>query len=896
MNDKEKEGRPGQDQDWPLGEILGGLSLTFYLATMARMVVPGTSARFLVQHTGLDPVRPMTHPVWGLLVDGFVRLFGAHVGLAANVLSAVCMAISVALIYGIGRNFVRDEQRESRCPGAGPLGGLATALFFAGSTAVWWAGTRAHPAALDVLLLLLPITMLNRFRQTRRPGLLVLFGLVAGIGMVENATSILWTPFYLIYLAALLYAGKAWSWKPFARAGIGMAAGLSLYLVFAFRYLHLPVAEWREFDHLGHALWFSLVEQKNLIAASFSRIGWMTIGLYSVVPWTLCLLFSRGPDGNRDSRIGSKILQLVLIFVALAVLFNMKFSPWRLTGSDPLFIVPSILIAIYFGRSVSSLYELCFPRKHLSSRVRLQRARFGLSGFAGLTLVVVMVAAVRNAPDVDAGPARLFHELAEVTEEELGSRIWLLSNGSLDDLLLLRNPVRSRPLRLLNARRQRDPVYLKFMASHFDQPELQGLALLGIGPVLSHWLLNDETIPDRLALQAGTDFWGSWRVSAVPARTIVLGVPEPEPDALRSALTENLAFWAAIEPRLRALADRKGPWQPRAKLFLASFSRMANNFGTLLEEMKLYPGAIEAYVMSRQLNEENMSALLNLYALGDPFETDLENRKLREDIEKVIASPRNRIGLGALVVRYGHIQQSDALEALLALLEVPKAELGGRALKEIRNIHEGGDSLEAMRLLKDFLDTHPDVKSAWMLLARIADGLEDKASLEACLSKMKALEQHWPELYELLGRRALRAGDEAEARGHLNVALQLQPDRIPLLELMVRLEGPGSNPNRISSVLSRLLTIDPSNAVGLVKLGLFHYHREEYALAEKAFEASLKEAENPVALNNLAWVQHRQFKNERALKNVGRALEIAPALVTAWDTLATIHLDLARLD
>ncbi|MFH1184545.1 MAG: DUF2723 domain-containing protein, partial [Chloroflexota bacterium] len=148
-----------------LGPTLFALAFVLYCFTLSPGAFPGESARLIVQHSGLDPFPPMSHPLW----SGVVRLIGllplGSLALRLNLFSALCGAGVVWLVYRLTTRIPRDRTfEEIDCAFSArrvkSFSGTVAALILAACVPFWLVSTRAHTAAFDLLLLLWAVHLL----------------------------------------------------------------------------------------------------------------------------------------------------------------------------------------------------------------------------------------------------------------------------------------------------------------------------------------------------------------------------------------------------------------------------------------------------------------------------------------------------------------------------------------------------------------------------------------------------------------------------------------------------------------------------------------------------------------------------------------------------------------
>jgi len=95
--------------------------------------------------------------------------------------------------------------------------------------------------------------------------------------------------------------------------------------------------------------------------------------------------------------------------------------------------------------------------------------------------------------------------------------------------------------------------------------------------------------------------------------------------------------------------------------------------------------------------------------------------------------------------------------------------------------------------------------------------------------------------------------------------------------------------------VNRLLTINPWNPLANGILGTKQATKGEHEKALAALRVATQDGQNPLFLNNLAWVLNAMERHEEALEAVNAALKLFPNLGGAWDTKGLILIGLDRV-
>lgn len=740
--------------------LLGALALVVYIVTMSRGPFPGESATLIAYHTGLDPFDTMLQPVWGLFVRLLAILPAGDLAWRLNLFSAICAALSVALLFQIVSDIPHNkslEENRSDFPGyrAQAVSGIVAALFFAFCVPLWTAATRAHYLTFDALLLLIctRVLMTTWTPEEVRSRRLFAFALLYGIGMVESTAFILAAPAYGIFILFRLWRDGVLNLRLVLRMIAWGGAGLLIILPTALRYYFTSSYEWREMDGFHHLLWVIIRDHGRVAISSARQLGWMLLLLTTVAPWFVVMTSIQNPTADRSSRIGSLLMHGVVTLLAAALLLNLPPAPMAVLADGIHLTLPYLVAAIWIGYIAGYWYALSYNRKPYDTTVSRWRKPIRVvwllllaTGLAG--------AAWQNAPLADGRPSRMANIFAEGVLDGMGDRTWLVSNGALDSNLRILAARRGRELIIINPRLGGMPPYRRYLKSLFeDDMRRRGLAQLGPGPLLSDWLQTDPDIDQQLAVLAMPDLWVEAGFYPQPDHAVFLGTRrdrmEPDPEFL----DRNLGFWAALQAFPPVPEDH--PAHRFNGWMRSHASRVANNTGVYLEDVGRSEEALNCYVAARELDPENISALLNqlnvVARLNRP-----ELTALQEKLETLLAGREGKLNLWALSANYGYVRDPQAFVSQgltwamsgrirSAVAEIERAAgLAGmdpRLQHLLGELYVRGDrAQEGEAIYQEILAANPDDPMALLNLARLALTTGRLDDAESYLDRIRGLD------------------------------------------------------------------------------------------------------------------------------------------------------------
>jgi len=649
---------------WVIAPLLGLIALWVYWVTLSGGAYPGESVRWIAERMGLLPELSPEHPLYKG-VAWLARCFSSNAVSALNLMSALIAALVVGLLYRLvsGWLFLCIDAQEltlARARMASRLGGVVAALALAFAIPFWIGATRAHPVVLDILLLLLAADWLRRYAEGGRLLWLCAFALLCGAGCVEFATFIIFLP---VLGAGALFV--LWRREELVSSRLGLLvlcglAGLLLYFPVAWRFCGTPGYELREFHNFGQVLWYGWREQYELITHSLPPRGWVFVVMMSIVPWLAMLGVARRAL-NEERDWSYYFLHMVMTGLSVAMLINVPVAPWSMLGESRFLVTPYLLTAILSGYLAAYWFLLpCTLIPEFSeSRIALA-LRKSLGWVLALPLVaLVVVMAFLNLRAADGRPAVVVDRLAGAALQAVPDADWLVTDGSLDDHLLIQAAMQKRRVQLLNFYRGNNPVYMRYMTRGIPQLRLRNLAEVGVLPFLIEWLKDDAAVAPRLALMVMPDVWIGAGYLPMPDRFWIHGVKPGQPVPPASWRQAQSEFWERMAAMLKPLAPRDDRLGFLAKHWLRHMSYIANNSGVFFEDAGEKTAAYKNYARSRELDSSNVSALLNQSGLIREGYDSGQNEAVKRDFEALDKRIKSMGAVWGLSSSYGYIRSPE---------------------------------------------------------------------------------------------------------------------------------------------------------------------------------------------------------------------------------------------
>jgi len=236
------------------------IAFLLYLRTLAPGVVVGDAAEFQTVLPTLGIAHPTGYPLYTLLGWVFTRLPLGEVAWRANLLSAICGALTVGVVYLIVEKTLAPPLFPLPSPkfgrGEGVVAALAALTFAA--TPTWWAQcVMAEIYTLGTLLVALTVYLVLRWSEGPRPPMadLWLAAGCIGLGLAHHRTVVLLVPAVLVYVWWTDWRIVRWPrvWLP----ALGLfLLPLALYAYFPLRWPALHGGQpmtWEQFEFLVFA-------------------------------------------------------------------------------------------------------------------------------------------------------------------------------------------------------------------------------------------------------------------------------------------------------------------------------------------------------------------------------------------------------------------------------------------------------------------------------------------------------------------------------------------------------------------------------------------------------------------------------------------------------------------
>jgi len=773
-----------------IGLGLMALALVVYLLTLSHGACPGQSSTLIVSHGGFVPLFSPASPLWTGMVALVRMSSGKNFVFMLNLISALCASLSVGLLYNLMREgilFFIDEFNltENRERVVSVLAGSVAALALAFCIPFWIVANRAHTIAFDVMLLLMAAHLLLAYMDYGKLWIALLFSFLFGLGVVEFSTFIVVAPLFGVWLLYVMWKREVLRLTVVLYLVGSAVVGLSAYMFAAWGFYNTQGYELMQYDGFFDIIWHMWRSQYQTIAHGLPREGWLIILFVSVVPWLSMLsVIRRGLNDERG--LGLYFLHGIMTAIVIAVLLNTKLAPFVIVEQYKLLVTPYLLVAMVYGYLAA--YWFLLPRSW-GSDPDAMLTRFFRQIF-GWVLVAPLVAVLGYSAFVNFSKASTRHtdfvqNFADEVIDSLDGREWLVSNGILDNNFILAANRKGIPLEIISLSSGGSSVYLDYLASQFDEPRMQNLAKIGIPALLKEWMMSDPDICNKVAVLSPPDIWTRYGFTALPNKLLFLGIKDISKLDVDLLISDSNKFY----DRYNGILEQcEGDLSENAiyKFGQRHAGLVANNFGVMLEDLERSEDAFRAYKSSREIDPENISALLNMSSMVTAGRADDVDGSIKNDIDDLESGIDQKYQIWSLSRYNGYVRLPEAFaqmgmtwarsgQAGMALSELERAEkmLPDENKGQIRQLMTGilmseNRIAESAEIYKEILLNDKNNVEALLGMVRISIGQKKYGAAKQYLTRA-ANGGIAPEQVEL--QKALieyAAGDRVKARSILD--------------------------------------------------------------------------------------------------------------------------------
>lgn len=765
---------------------VAGVAAIVYALTMADYVFPGTSARMLVQWSGLDVLEFPKYPLWGC----FVKLFGgagalASIAFRTNALSLICGVISAYLVcrlmaFAVWQS-VKHEASVKFAKGASLIAGIVASLVFVFSTAVWQSSTHLEHRIFDVMWALLAMRVV--LFAAGRPRLAIPVAVVAGLfvatGLVESA---IFVPYSIVVFFAFLLV--------LVKNGNGLYGAATLYLLslvvglavfikcVAAGYLGTEAAVAAKCTSSVGVFLHGLKDALREVRGWFSCPGWLAIVSLTVVPAIACA-FAAARALNNDRRWSQYAFHLAMT-LCVACATATPLAPevvLRPLGISP--VATSTLVALVAGYLAAYWYLLArtplpvaeFKEDGVDIAVRIGRAVAPV--FCVALVIVLVLSSLVNAFNCGRGRGEFADRCAKEMLDAMGDRTWFVTDGTLDDHLRIAAAAAGRELNLVCLQRDMSDSYLDELSELVEKrglkagrTDLKMSLRLGVLPFIQDWFTGDTNIAKEAVVFGVPDFWYMAEHTPAPECMFFGGVTKANA-ANGKALAERFkSFWGRIAPALWTERNKEGsrniarcddPVESLRLQLRRHVGFVGNNLGVFLQDCGMNDEAFSVYeLVLNTIDPDNVCVLFNEFEMARVGVKCAVAKKLEIErkLKAIVDDPKRRYVLWSLSRYYGYIRSPE----IFARMGYAWARSG-----------QTGNAIAQVQRAIDFVSADRQTSLLNMMAAIYASGNQLKKS-RAVYEQVLSSDAKNRDALMGMARIALQSGNESEARTYLERA------------------------------------------------------------------------------------------------------------------------------
>ena len=820
-----------------VGPVVAAFAALIFLLTISPGVFPGQSAELMAVYSGLEPLVAPSHTIWGAIVGWLASLGAGGLVFRLNFFSLVVGVAGVWLLFDIVATTVASiVERESATPKnaaiASVLGGAGAALALAFSVPFWMCSTRLQYQGFNVLLLLVLIRLLIWYVWNGNTWILMLFSLLCGISMVEALGIAVFLPvFILVVIRYWIAKGEANAGRIFAAAVVGALGLGSAWLIAHHFSLHYDISL-RGYKDTWAIVLQIILDQVRLLKEMLPRTGWLNLVILVVVPWLAAGAISRR-GLNETREWGIMIMHAAMSVAVVLVMGNASvISPWGVFRSTGVLPVPLMAVnAMTCGYLLAYWYLIVVN----SSQVNIDGERsfaqkssiwFGYV-FGILTAVMIPVTSGINALEANGRVGKFVDDCVRELIDSMEGRRWIISDGLFDNHILIEAHRTGKDIRLVELQNNDNKVYLRYLRNvinedpdfkDLDIGKLENGASLGVISFVQDWLECDPGAIDKMFVISSPDIIVSSKRVVVPHFFCFKAGKDLDSQKGAPFLGPHREFWARMQKTLaksRGVRDAAEDYRGRIR---RQVGFVANNAGVLLEDVGMDEEAFQTYNYVRQLDPENVSALLNLVELlhrkeADGFHTE-DKVAIEKSIERMIKDLEGRrLPIWSLSRSFGYVRSPILFTQLgwawaasgqpgIAISGIERAEqIATTPASRIRAQEARAEVLWRQNDIEGSEDIYEDILK------------EDSANSRAMIS---------------LARVQTRRGSLDKAREWLSKARDNGADKIALAFESATLDLAAARPAEARVKLAEVTDVQPNNIQAWAMLGIAALQMQDY--------------------------------------------------------------------
>lgn len=723
-----------------VGGVIALVAAVLYFVTEANYAFPGESASLMAAWNGLDPATTARYPLMGF----FARAFGG-----GNLLAVVAGVVSVVLLFGIAYTFFRrmaerDDDARGDSRKIGLVAGSVAALVYMLTPAVHSSATHLEPRLFEAVWMLGVVALFVPYVSARRMIFVypLLMGALSAFAFCDSALALVVFPALVAGIVLVNLRKKRVAYGPLT--------------VFAFSFLIALAVALCVFDLELKAV---LKDLYHDLCGYFGPNGWFFVS-FAAVPFLASLFSAKRAFTSKPGFVHWLFHSSMTLFAILAIATPLSPS--------------SVLIEQGVYPVVTSAYA-AWVAGYLAAFWWFNRGQIVGMAVGGVAAFVILFATLWNLFTFDSKRGAFADEVARRLLADMGERTWLVSDGVLDNHLLLVAAKEGKELNLVSLNRAVDRAYVAELAKKVKAKKLAGddsmkevelvatLTDIDIYEFVRKWLSAEPKAAEKIAIYGAPDLWLTAQCEAVPEFLFFGANPSAKSD------------WSDW-PRFDELLDVGKGWGSyrtqeeldpvlRMKMHLRRhFGLVANNRGVWLQDHQSDDEAFAMYeLVLGNIDRDNVCSIFNELEMASqkyPGISLARRRELENRISQIEKDKERRYILHRLSAFYGYIRNP----ALFMRLGVQWAKSG-----------RPGDAIANFSRAMDFVPDENRVSFFNLLASLYASESRREAALKA-YQDARNLDASNHDAIVGIVRLKLLDGDTDAALEYLQKAIAVSPE------------------------------------------------------------------------------------------------------------------------
>jgi len=619
---------------------------------------------------------------------------------------------------------------------------------------LWQAATRLHFESFDLLLLLGCAALLMGYAKTKRAALPYVFAFVYGACVPESPIFITFAPLFILAAVLTLWKSERLHVARIGWMGVFAACGMAcVYWLAASAYLQSAAGQAEGYVRVYDVVVEMWKRQYQLVRGLLPA-QWVWMLLLGAAPWLVAML-TAPRTLNNERGWSFSFLHLTMTVAAVCALVNVPFSPWGIYRTRAGLPVLSGVMAGVLAAYLCVVWLLLWKVKPSKRDTGVSPLALTAGRWLGRLclwplLAVVAGAAVVNGFEAHGRRGAFADRFADKILDRLGTRRWMVTDGSFDAHLLVRARARRQPLFLIGLQKDTDKPYqekLKRLVeqegifSAADLVRIRNTIDLGVLPFIQDWFATDPDIGDKVAVLGVPDLWYGAGLNPVSEYLFFGGRRDIKAVRPAELLPGYLAFWDEADrllPRVAAPEEKRDTVERYRGYLRRHIGFLGNNLAVLFEELGANEEAYAAYVRLRRFDPENVSVLFNQFEMIRRGTHPEDRDAVEQEMKDYVANLKHRYSLWSLSRYFGYVRSPELFSRLgwsWAMSGQMGAGLAGirRAMDLLKEADRdallatmasmyamGDDRGKSSEIYQELLRKDPANRQAMLSLARLA--------------------------------------------------------------------------------------------------------------------------------------------------------------------------------